>query len=101
MFVILYENASTSCVLAANFISRMLLIIVMNLLADCLVVCTESFLIELGNPKCCIVHALSLTHKRREIKERGFRCWKYFATSNSLGVEPGIGEDIFYDTWAS
>lgn len=43
MFVILYENASTSCVLAANFISRMLLIIVMNLLADCLVVWRKVF----------------------------------------------------------
>lgn len=74
MFVILYENASTSCVLAANFISRMLLIIVMNLLADCLVVCAESFLMELGNLKCCIFHALSWTHKRREIKEKGFCC---------------------------
>lgn len=42
----LYENTTTSCVLAANFISRMFLIIVMNLYfigCDSLVVCTEFF----------------------------------------------------------
>lgn len=41
-----------------------------------------------------LFHALSCTHKRK-LKEKEFCCLKYFAPSNSLGVEPGTGEDIF------
>lgn len=85
----LYENTTTSSVLAANFISRKFLI-VMNFLAVTVQWFARKFFFNRARePEMHILfHALSCTHKRK-LKEKEFCCRKYFATSNSLGVEPG------------